>query len=261
MRRPPGFADDSAAMRDRVASAVSGLLALAGVEADPIQSREHILLSNIVDREWRAGKNLDLLAVIQAVQEPGMDRIGVLPLESFFPAKDRFALAMLLNNLAASPSFTAWTEGEPLNIQRLLYTREGRPRVSILSISHLSDAERMFFVTVLLNEVLAWTRRQTGTSTLRALLYMDEIFGYFPPTANPPGQGADADPAEAGPRLRTRALCFPPRIPSISTIADCPIRAPGSSAACKPSATRCGSSKASRAPRQGRGSTRPRWII
>jgi len=185
---PPGFADDSAAMRDRVASAVSGLLALVGVEADPIQSREHILLSKIVDREWRAGRNLDLLTVIHAVQEPGIDQIGVLPLESFFPSKDRFKLAMLLNNLAASPSFSAWSEGEPLNIQRLLYTKEGRPRVSILSIAHLSDAERMFFVTVLLNEVLAWTRRQTGTSTLRALLYMDEIFGYFPPTANPPSK-------------------------------------------------------------------------
>ena len=185
---PPGFADDTAALRDRVSSAVSGLLALVGVEADPLQSREHILLSNIVDREWRAGRNLDLLSLIHAVQEPGLDRIGILPLESFFPAKDRFALAMRLNNLAAAPGFSAWTEGEPLDIQRLLYTPEGKPRVSILSIAHLSDAERMFFVTVLLNEVLAWTRRQTGTSTLRALLYMDEIFGYFPPTANPPAK-------------------------------------------------------------------------
>lgn len=185
---PAGFADDVAALRDRVSAAVSGLLALVGVEADPLQSREHILLSNLVDREWRAGKDLDLMAIIHAVQEPGLDRIGVLPLESFFPAKDRFALAMRLNNLAASPGFSAWTEGEPLDIQRLLYTPEGKPRVSILSISHLSDAERMFFVTVLLNEVLAWTRRQTGTSSLRALLYMDEIFGYFPPTANPPSK-------------------------------------------------------------------------
>ena len=184
----PGFADDSAALRDRVSAAVSGLLALVGVEADPLQSREHILLANIVDREWRAGNNLDLMALIHAVQEPELDRIGVLPLESFFPAKDRFALAMRLNNLAAAPGFSAWTEGEPLDVQRLLYTPEGKPRVSILSISHLSDAERMFFVTVLLNEVLAWTRRQTGTSSLRALLYMDEIFGYFPPTANPPAK-------------------------------------------------------------------------
>ena len=185
---PPGFADDAAAMRDRVASAASGLLALAGVEADPIQSREHILLANVIDRAWRAGRNMDLAALIHAVQEPGMDRVGILPLESFFPAKDRFGLAMRLNNLAASPGFAAWAEGEPIDVQRLLYTPEGKPRVSILSISHLGDAERMFFVTVLLNEVLAWTRRQTGTSTLRALLYMDEIFGYFPPTANPPSK-------------------------------------------------------------------------
>ena len=185
---PPGFAADDAALRDRVAAAVSGLLALAGVEADPVQSREHILLANLVDREWRAGRDLDLPAIIQAVQEPGLDRIGVLPLEAFFPAKDRFALAMRLNNLAASPGFSAWTEGEPLDIQRLLYTPAGKPRVTILSIAHLSDAERMFFVTVLLNEVLAWVRRQTGTSALRALLYMDEIFGYFPPTANPPAK-------------------------------------------------------------------------
>ena len=174
---PPGFADDATAMRDRVSSAVTGLLALIGVEADPLQSREHILLSFIVDREWRAGRNLDLTSLVHAIQEPGVDRLGVLALESFFPAKDRLALAMRLNNLIASPGFAAWTEGEPLNIQRLLYTPEGKPRVSVLSISHLNDAERMFFVTVLLNEVLAWTRRQTGTSSLRALLYMDEIFG------------------------------------------------------------------------------------
>ena len=185
---PAGFAADDAALCDRTSAAVSGLLALVGVEADPLQSREHILLSTVVDREWRAGRDLDLLALIQAVQEPGVERIGVLPLESFFPAKDRFALAMRLNNLAASPGFSAWTEGEPLDVQRLLYTPEGKPRVSILSIAHLGDAERMFFVTVLLNEVLAWTRRQTGTSSLRALLYMDEIFGYFPPTANPPSK-------------------------------------------------------------------------
>lgn len=185
---PPGFADDVAALRDRVSAAVSGLLALAGVVADPLQSREHILLATLVDRVWREGRNLDIATLIHAIQEPGVDKIGIVPLESFYPAKDRFTLAMRLNNLAAAPGFSAWTEGEPLDIQRLLYTTDGRPRVSILSIAHLSDAERMFFVTVLLNEVLAWTRRQTGTSTLRALLYMDEIFGYFPPTAQPPSK-------------------------------------------------------------------------
>ncbi|NLB65749.1 MAG: ATP-binding protein [Lentisphaerae bacterium] len=187
---PPELANDPTAMRDRVSAAVSGLLALIGIDADPIQSREHILLANLVDREWRAGRDLTLVNLIHAVQDPGLDRIGAFPLDAFFPTKDRFALAIKLNNLAASPGFSSWTEGEPLDIQRLLYTPAGKPRVSILSISHLNDAERMFFVTVFLNEVLAWTRRQTGTSALRALLYMDEIFGYFPPTSNPPAKTA-----------------------------------------------------------------------
>ena len=111
-----------------------------------------------------------------------------MDLESFFPAKERFELAMQLNNLLASPGFSAWMEGEPLDIQRLLYTPEGKPRLSILSIAHLSDAERMFFVTILLSEVIAWMRSQSGTSSLRAILYMDEVFGYFPPSANPPSK-------------------------------------------------------------------------
>ena len=112
----------------------------------------------------------------------------MLDLESFFPAKDRFALAMALNNLLASPGFGAWLEGEPLDIGRLLHTPAGKPRVAIFSIAHLNDAERMFFVTLLLNQMLGWMRAQSGTTSLRALLYMDEIFGYFPPVANPPSK-------------------------------------------------------------------------
>jgi hypothetical protein len=185
---PPALAQDAGALRDRILSAVSGLLGLMGINADPIQSREHILLSNIFDRAWREGRSLDIAAIIGEIQKPPFDKIGVFDLESFYPAKERFGLAMALNNLIASPGFSAWMEGEPLDVQRLLYTPEGKPRVSILSIAHLSDAERMFFVTVLLNEVLAWVRAQSGTSSLRALLYMDEIYGYFPPTANPPSK-------------------------------------------------------------------------
>jgi hypothetical protein len=181
-------AADSTALRDRILSAVSGLLALLGLEADPVQSREHILLSSILDRAWKEGRSLDIAAIIQDIQKPPFDKIGVFDVESFYPAKDRFGLAMSLNNLLASPGFSAWMEGEPLDIQRLLYTPEGKPRIAVLSIAHLGDAERMFFVTVLLNEVLAWVRGQSGTSSLRALLYMDEIYGYFPPTANPPSK-------------------------------------------------------------------------
>jgi len=185
---PPALAADTAALRDRVLSAVSGLLGLIGIEADPVQSREHILLSNILDRAWHEGRDLDLAGMIQEIQKPSFTKLGVFDVESFFPARDRFELAMRLNNLIASPGFSAWLAGDPLDIQRLLYTPDGKPRVSILSIAHLSDAERMFFVTILLNELVAWMRGQSGTSSLRALLYMDEIYGYFPPTANPPSK-------------------------------------------------------------------------
>ena len=126
--------------------------------------------------------------LIHAVQSPPFQKVGVLDLESFFPAKDRFALAMKLNNLLASPGFAAWMEGEPLDVAGLFSTRAGKPRLSIISIAHLSDNERMFFVTILLNEVLAWVGAQPGTSSLRAVVYMDEIFGYFPPTSNPPSK-------------------------------------------------------------------------
>ncbi len=180
--------NDTEAMRERVAASASGLLTLLGVDADPLQSREHILLSTILDRSWREGKDVDLGLLIRLIQKPNFNKIGVMDVESVFPSKDRVAFAMKLNNLIASPGFQAWLEGESLDIQRLLYTPEGKPRLTIISIAHLSDSERMFFVTILLNEMVAWMRSQTGTSSLRAILYMDEIFGYFPPTANPPSK-------------------------------------------------------------------------
>jgi hypothetical protein len=184
---PPGAAvlADAGALRDRVTSMVSGLLSLLGIEADPIGSREHILLANLVESAWRQGTALDVPALIQAVQKPSFDKLGAFDLETFFPAKDRLKLAMQLNNLIASPGFATWMTGEPLDAQRLLFTPEGKPRISIISIAHLNDAERMFVVTLVLNELIAWMRAQSGTSSLRAIFYMDEIFGYFPPSANP----------------------------------------------------------------------------
>ena len=176
------------AFRERVQSATAGLLALLGIDADPIRSREQILIANLMDRAWRDGKSVTLPSLIRDLQKPPFDKVGVLDIDSFFPAKDRFELAMSLNNLLASPGFSAWMEGEPLDIPSLLYGPNGQPRISILSIAHLSDSERMFFVTILLNELVAWVRAQSGTSSLRALLYMDEVFGYFPPTANPPSK-------------------------------------------------------------------------
>ncbi|AMV16998.1 ATP-binding protein [Planctomyces sp. SH-PL14] len=176
------------AMREQVAAAVSGLLTLLGIDADPLRSREHILLSNIVDHAWRAGRNLDMGQLIREIQQPPFKQIGIMDVESVFPAADRLALAMTVNNVLASPGFRAWTQGDPLHIQNLLYSPSGKPRLCILSIAHLTDAERMFFVTILLNEVISWMRSQQGSSSLRAILYMDEVFGYLPPTANPPSK-------------------------------------------------------------------------
>ncbi len=179
---------DADALGDRVMSAVSGLLALVGIGADPLQSREHILLSRILHDRWAEGSDLDLAGLIHAIQEPGFARLGVLDLESFFPADKRFELATRLNNLIAAPGFGAWLEGDPLDVGRLLWTPDGKPRVSIVSVAHLDDAERMFFITMLLNEIVAWLRSRPGTSSLRALLYIDEVFGYLPPSAKPPSK-------------------------------------------------------------------------
>ena len=155
-------------------------------------------LQPLLNRAWTEGHGLDLPSLIQQIQKPPVERVGVLDqrlrlrprdhLDSFFPASDRLQLAMMLNNLLASPGFAVWATGESLDVSRLLGTATGRPRLSVLSIAHLSDAERMFFVTMLLNEVVSWVRTQPGSRSLRAILYMDEIFGYVPPTANPPSK-------------------------------------------------------------------------
>ncbi len=184
----PAVLNSMDAMRERVSGAASGLCTLLDLDADPLRSREHILLSNILDHAWRAGKNLDMASLIYEIQSPPFHKVGIMDLDQIFPPGDRMQLAMTLNNVLASPGFSGWMQGEPLNIQRLLYTPEGKPRISVLSIAHLSDQQRMFFVTILLNEITAWMRSQSGTSSLRALLYMDEVFGYLPPTANPPSK-------------------------------------------------------------------------
>ncbi|MFM7591001.1 MAG: ATP-binding protein, partial [Isosphaeraceae bacterium] len=180
--------ESAESLRERVSGTVMGLLALLKIDADPITSREFFLLSTILETAWAAGKSLDLAELIRQIQTPPFDSVGVMSLESVFPSQDRFQLAMKFNTLVASPGFAAWRTGEPLDIKRLFHTGEGKPRLTIISIAHLSDSERMFFVTLLLNEVIAWMRSQPGTSSLRALLYMDEVFGYFPPTANPPSK-------------------------------------------------------------------------
>jgi hypothetical protein len=182
---PQAIRDDADLFRERVQTTATSVLSLLGLDGDPLTSREHILLSTVLQRAWAEGTGLDLARLIAQVQDPPFETIGVMGLEQVFPKKDRFGFAMQLNNLLAAPGFESWMQGVPLDAATLLYTDAGKPRVSVVSIAHLGDQERMFFVAMLLNEVIGWMRQQPGTGTLRAILYMDEVAGYLPPLQNP----------------------------------------------------------------------------
>ncbi len=185
---PRAVLDEPELLAARVQSVATSVLALAGVGGDPTTSREHVLVSTLLQEAWRHGRNLDLPTLIGQVQTPPVTRIGVLELEAFYSAADRFALAMKLNNVLAAPGFATWMEGDPLDVASMLYTPAGKPRIAVVSIAHLGDSERMFFVALLLEQLLAWVRSQRGTTSLRAMFYMDELFGFLPPTANPPSK-------------------------------------------------------------------------
>ncbi|TNF26096.1 MAG: ATP-binding protein, partial [Deltaproteobacteria bacterium] len=179
---PPKFDELTAEdQSELVAGVVSAVLALVDVDADPLQSREYILLSNLLTHAWTRGQSLDLPALIRLIDAPPFDRLGVFDLEEFFPSKKRKAFAMQLNGLIASPSFQPWLHGEPLDMDALLGGNGEVSRTSIFYIAHLDDSERMSFVSLLLDRLIGWMRAQPGTGSLRAILYMDEIFGYLPP--------------------------------------------------------------------------------
>lgn len=176
-------------IREKISSTVTALLGLVGMQdVDPVRSREHILLANIFEHAWSRGKDLSLGELILQTQNPPFEKLGVFDVNTFFPEKDRFGLAMLLNNILAAPAFQVWLEGQPLDIESLLHAPEGKARHCIFYIAHLNDAERMFFVTLLFSAVEAWMRTQPGTDSLRGLVYFDEIYGYLPPVQNPPSK-------------------------------------------------------------------------
>ncbi len=184
----PEILQDTDTLNSLVNTTATSLLALVDIKGDPLQSREHILLSSLLLHFWRQNQDLTMEALVGHIVNPPFDKVGVFGLDTFYPQSERMGLAMSLNNILASPTFKNWTTGVPLDLQKLLYNEDGKPQTAIFSIAHLSDTERMFFVTMLLNQFIGWMRRQQGTSSLKALLYMDEIFGYFPPTANPPSK-------------------------------------------------------------------------
>ena len=183
------WAENKETLRENISSTATALLELVGYQdIDPVRSREHILLSNIFENAWSQGHDLDLESLIMQVQTPPFEKLGVFPLSKFYPEKDRFELAMALNNFIAAPSFEDWLQGQPLDIGAFLYSPDGKPRHSVFYLAHLADQERMFFITLLYSAVETWMRTQSGTSSLRALVYFDEIVGYLPPVANPPSK-------------------------------------------------------------------------
>ena len=182
-----GWQGNGEAHRERISGIVTALLALAGIDAEPVKDAEHVLLSNIFEHNWKQGRDVNLADIVLQVQQPPFETLGVLPVDQYISEKKRYQLAMTLNNIIAAPSFQSWIHGEPLNIQNMLYQANGRPKVSVFYTAHLNETERMFITTLILESMLSWMRTQSGTTSLRALLYIDEIYGYFPPyPKNPP---------------------------------------------------------------------------
>ncbi|NSW52776.1 MAG: ATP-binding protein [Anaerolineae bacterium] len=181
--------ENAEVLRERIASTITALLGLVGMhDIDPLRSREHILLSNIMETAWRNGRSLTMLDLITQIQTPPFDRLGAFPLDSFFPAKERMDLAFVLNNFLASPSFQSWTEGQPLDFAQLMFTADGKPKHNVFYLAHLSEDERMFFVSLFFATFESWMRTQRGTGHLRCLIYFDEVVGYLPPVSNPPSR-------------------------------------------------------------------------
>ncbi len=197
-----GWVGNEEMLRERISGIVTALLALIGITAVPVEDREHILLSNIFEYNWRNGVDLSMEQLILQVQKPPFAKLGVFDVESLFPEKDRFKLAQRLNNIIATPSFQNWINGEPLHVPSLLYTPEGYPRTTVFYVAHLNDAERQFIITLLLQEVLAWMRSLSGSTSLRAIIYIDEVFGMFPPYPRNPA------PKEPLLRLLKQARAF-----------------------------------------------------
>ncbi|MEA3266990.1 MAG: DUF87 domain-containing protein, partial [Candidatus Fermentibacteria bacterium] len=179
---------DAELIREQIQGVVHALLGLIGIDADPLSSREYILLSAIIEHYWKKQESLDLPLLITSIQTPPVEKLGVFNVDTFFPAKERFKFAIAMNSIIASPDFQSWLEGEPLDVASLLHTPSGKPRHSIIYLAHLSDSQKMFFVTLLLERVVTWMRTQSGTTSLRALLYFDEVFGFLPPVAEPPSK-------------------------------------------------------------------------
>jgi hypothetical protein len=184
----PLWRSDPEGAREALSAAISLLLRLVGRDPDPTKSRDHVVLSVLAERRLREGRPAGVAALLADVREPPIETIGAMTVDEFLPKRERTALATALNTLLASPTFESWRSGSPLDVAEWLAPRaDGRTPAAIISVAHLDDDERTLVLGVILEQFLAWTRAQPGTSSLRALLVFDEIYGFAPPhPANPP---------------------------------------------------------------------------
>ena len=186
---PPGDGIEAEVRAELAGSIVSGLISLVEKDVDPLQDPRHVLLVAILCFTWDKGASLSLEDLITHLVDPPFPKVGVFPVDRFLSPDDRMKLALQLNNLVASPGFAAWKQGEALDIGALMTSTDGRTPVNLFYLSHLGEKERQFFVGRLMNQVLSWSRTLTGSASLRALVYFDEVAGYLPPyPANPPSK-------------------------------------------------------------------------
>jgi DNA helicase HerA-like ATPase len=187
---PEDVRNDPESRTTMVAAAVSGLLGLVGRPSDPVKDPAHVVLSHLVDEKWREGEGVDLSTLVLQLVDPPFEKVGLFPVDTFFDPDARMELAMRFNALLSAPSFASWRTGEALDLDERLAESDRRTPVSVFNVAHLQDAQRQFFISLLLSRLLAWSRRQPGTSRLRGLVFFDEVSGYLPPYPHNPATKA-----------------------------------------------------------------------
>lgn len=171
---------------ERVQNAATSLLKMIKEKNTDAMSPKHAFLSHILHYMDSRQQECDLAALVEYVQEPPFECLGNMFVDDVIPSRTRNALAAKLNGLIAAPSMAAWREGQMLDAHSFTTTEDGRTPVVVYSVAHLVDEEqRLFAVSLLLDEMLYWMRKQPGTDTLRCSLIIDECAGLLPPNQKP----------------------------------------------------------------------------
>jgi hypothetical protein len=74
----PADLSDAEVVGDEIEGYVTGLLGLVNIDADPLSSREHILISN---HSWQSGKAINLMTLVGQVAAPPIRKLGVFDID------------------------------------------------------------------------------------------------------------------------------------------------------------------------------------